>query len=181
MSEIIEPSAEDLLRDEADISDENTALENNEASGAEDSEEKIRQELGEVKDKYIRLFAEFDNYKRRNAKERLELINRAGQEVIRELLPVMDDFERFFKAFPLESENKDGIQLIYHKLRRTLEQKGLQQMKSIGEEFDADKHEAITEIPAPNPDQKGKVIDEVEKGYLLGDKILRYAKVIVGK
>lgn len=181
MSEIIEPSAEELQRSEADISDENTAFENSEASGAEDGEEKIRQELGEVKDKYIRLFAEFDNYKRRNAKERIELIKTAGQEVIRELLPVMDDFERFFKAFPQEAENNDGIQLIYHKLRRTLEQKGLQQMESIGKDFDADKHEAITEIPAPDPAMKGKVIDEVEKGYLLGDKILRYAKVVVGK
>lgn len=143
--------------------------------------EKLANELASVKEKYLRLFAEFDNYKRRNAKERIELIKTAGQDIVRDLLPVIDDMDRFSKAHPEALDQNDGINLIFHKLKRTLQQKGLVEMDAMHTSFDADAHEAITEIPAPNDELKGKVIDVVEKGYLLGDKIIRYAKVVVGK
>lgn len=143
---------------------------------------KLKIELAEARDKYVRLFAEFDNFKKRTMKERLELIKTASQETLTSLLPVLDDFDRAKKAS--ESGNSDfpeGIKLIHNKLIQTLENKGLKPMESTGESFDAENHEAITEIPAPSPELSGKVIDTVEKGYYLGDKIIRYAKVVVGK
>lgn len=146
--------------------------------------EKLKAELGEAKDKYLRLFAEFDNSRRRNAKERLDLIKTAGQEILQDLLPVLDDLGRAEKIMETATdiENvKKGFDLIKEKLEKTLATKGLKAMESIGTDFDADLHEAITEIPAPSSEMVGKVIDEVEKGYLLNDKIIRYAKVIVGK
>lgn len=149
-----------------------------------DALEKLRAELQEQKDKYLRLFAEFDNFKRRNAKERLELAQTAGKEVINSLLDVLDDSERSEKVMETATDTqvvKDGVKLVYQKLRNVLEQRGLKPMSSIGKEFNADLHEAITEIPAPAPELAGKVIDEVQKGYLLNDKIIRYAKVVVGK
>lgn len=146
--------------------------------------EKLKIELAEAKDKYLRIFAEFDNSKRRNAKERLELIKTAGLEILQDLLPVLDDLGRAEKiidtATDLENVKK-GFDLIKEKLVKTLQIKGLKAMESIGTEFDADYHEAITEIPAPSPEMVGKVVDEVEKGYILNEKIIRYAKVVVGK
>ena len=154
------------------------------ANPVESEVEKLKAELGEAKDKYLRIFAEFDNSKRRNAKERLELIKTAGLEILQDLLPVLDDLGRAEKiietATDLENVKK-GFDLIKEKLVRTLQNKGLKAMESIGADFDADFHEAITEIPAPNPEMVGKVVDEVEKGYILNEKIIRYAKVIVGK
>ena len=150
----------------------------------EDQVEKVQGELREMKDKYLRLVAEFENFKKRNARERLELIPTAGREVIQSLLVILDDMERAEKQFPNinnADEIKDGVLLVFNKLRSTLNAKGLKPMKSIGEDFDPDRHEAITEIPAPNPGLKGKVVDEVEKGYYLNDKIIRFAKVVVGK
>ncbi len=150
----------------------------------EDQVEKVQAELREMKDKYLRLVAEFENFKKRNARERLELIQTAGREVIQSLLVVLDDMERAEKQFQNGNnadEIKEGVQLVFNKLRSTLHTKGLTPMKSIGEDFDADRHEAISEIPAPNPGLKGKVVDEVEKGYYLNDKIIRFAKVVVGK
>lgn len=145
---------------------------------------KITQEKNEVKDKYLRLYAEFDNFKRRTAKERVELMKTAGQGVIRDILPVLDDFERAMKALDIDKDNPqkedEGMRLIYHKLLRTLGNQGLKQMEVNGEVFDADLHEAITEIPAGD-DMKGKIVDVVEQGYSLNDKIIRYAKVVVGK
>ncbi len=138
----------------------------------------------EMKDKYLRLFADFDNYKKRTAKEKLELIDAAGKDFFALMLPVVDDFERSLKAINNTEANnalKEGIELVYHKLLKTLESKGVKAMESNGTEFNADLHEAITEIPAPSEEMKGKVIDTVEKGYYLNDKILRYAKVVVGK
>ncbi len=145
---------------------------------------KLKGELQEQKDKYLRLFAEFDNYKRRNAKERIELIQTAGKEVITSLLDVLDDCDRAEKQLQTATDIaqiKEGVQLVFNKLRSTLQSKGLKAMESINTPFDVEKHEAITEIPAPKPELKGKVVDEVTKGYYLNDKLIRFAKVIVGK
>ncbi len=149
----------------------------------EETIEKLQAEVQEQKDKYLRLFAEFDNFKRRNAKERLELIQTAGKDVIISLLEVLDDCDRAEKQLT-ESEDiassKQGVQLVFNKLRSKLQAKGLKPMESINTDFDVEKHEAITEIETPE-DKKGKVVDEVEKGYYLNDKIIRFAKVVVGK
>ncbi|CAN5557959.1 nucleotide exchange factor GrpE [soil metagenome] len=156
----------------------------NEEVADENAMEQLREELQEQKDKYLRLFAEFDNFKRRNAKERIELAQTAGKEVIGSLLEVLDDSERSEKVIETSTDLqmvKDGVKLVFQKLRNLMEQRGLKPMNTIGTEFNADLHEAITEIPAPTPDMAGKVIDEVQKGYLLNDKIIRYAKVVVGK
>lgn len=166
--------------------DENVAGTNNlnEAVATENEMEKLQAELAEQKDKYLRLFAEFDNYKRRTAKERIELMQTAGREVIGSLLDVLDDSERAEKTMETAQDVavvKEGVQLVFAKLRNTLEQKGLKPMSSVGEEFNPDLHEAITEIPAPTEDLQGKVIDQVQKGYYLGEKIIRFAKVVVGK
>ena len=151
---------------------------------AENATEKLQAELDEQKDKYIRLFADFDNFKRRNAKERYELIQTAGKEVITSLLDVLDDCDRAEKQLQATDDIdqiKQGVQLVFNKLRNTLQAKGLKEMESINTEFDVEKHEAITEIPAPTEELKGKVIDDVQKGYYFNDKIIRFAKVVVGK
>jgi len=147
------------------------------------AEEKLKEELAAANDKYLRLFAEFDNFRRRTSKERVDLLQTAGKEIIVSLLPVMDDFERAFKAMDNTDDAtavKTGVELIYSKLNNILSQKGLKPMDSVGEPFDADLHEAITNVPAPTAELKGKVLDEMEKGYYLGDKVVRFAKVIVG-
>lgn len=173
---------------EQDIND-NTA-EEQDADQTETSEQEASsdndqgQQIAELKDKYVRLFAEFENYKRRTAKERIELIKTASQDAIAALLPVIDDFDRAKKIAddPESTEQfSDGVTLVYDKLKKTLANKGLKAMESTGEDFDPEFHEAITEIPAPTEDMKGKVIDTVETGYFLNDKIIRYAKVVVGK
>jgi len=145
---------------------------------------KLQAELEDANDKYLRKVAEFENFKRRNAKERIELIQTAGKEVIIELLDVLDDCDRAQKQ--LEQSNdpneiKEGIMLVFNKLRSILQARGLKAMDSLNQEFNTDLHEAITEIPAPNEDLKNRVLDEVIKGYFLNDKIIRYAKVVVGK
>ena len=145
--------------------------------------QKLQDDLDEQKDKYLRLVAEFDNYKRRNAKERMELIQTAGKEVIASMLDVLDDTDRAEKQFANTQDIdqvKDGAQLIFNKLRTILQSKGLKAMDTIHTNFDTELHEAITEIPAPTEDLKGKVVDEVTKGYYLNDKIIRHAKVVVG-
>lgn len=146
--------------------------------------QELKSELEESKDKYLRLFAEFDNYKKRTVKERFELMKSAAQETIAALLPVLDDFDRAKKS--AEDPNSpevftDGVSLVYHKLYTTLQHKGLQPMESTNQPFDPESHEAITDIPAPTEEMKGKVLDTIEKGYLLHDKIIRHAKVVVGK
>jgi molecular chaperone GrpE len=151
----------------------------------EESElEKLRAELEEMKDKYLRKVAEFDNVKRRHAKERLELIQTAGKEVITDLLDVLDDCDRAQKQLEMSDdpkELKEGVMLVFNKLRSVLQAKGLKAMDTKNQEFNPDLHEAITEIPAPSTELKNKIIDEVMKGYYLNDKIIRYAKVVVGK
>jgi molecular chaperone GrpE len=156
----------------------------NENLGESTDSGELRIELQEQKDKFIRLYAEFDNFKRRNARERVELIQTAGREVISSLLEVLDDCDRAEKQLQ-KSDNldqvKEGIQLVFNKLRNTLQAKGLKEMKSIGEPFNPDFHEAITEIPVTDPAMQGRIVDEVEKGYYLNDKIIRFSKVVVGK
>ena len=150
----------------------------------DDEVEKLKGEVEEQKDNYLRLFAEFDNYKRRTAKERIETIQTAGKEVITSLLDVLDDSDRAEKQLQTSgeiAEAREGIQIVFNKLRSVLQARGLKAMESIGTDFDVEQHEAITEIPAPTKDLKGKVIDEVTKGYYLNDKIIRFAKVVVGK
>ena len=146
--------------------------------------EQAMADLAEQKDKYLRLMAEFDNYKRRTAKERMELIQTAGKDVIVSLLDVLDDCDRAEKQLTSTADiaiQKEGIQLVFNKIRSTMQAKGLTPMESIGKDFDVELHEAITEVPVPDEKQKGKVIDEVTKGYALNDKIIRFAKVVVGK
>ncbi len=146
--------------------------------------QKLQAELAEANDKYLRLYAEFDNFKRRTSKERIDLLQTAGKEVIVSLLPVLDDFERAQKAMENATEIsavKEGVALIHHKIKNILTQQGLKEMEAKGSAFDADLHEAITNIPAPTEDLKGKNIDELEKGYYLNDKVIRFAKVVVGQ
>lgn len=145
----------------------------------------LKAELSEQKDKFLRLMAEFDNYRRRTAKEKMELIQTAGKDVIVSLLDVLDDCDRAEKQLSEESTDlesqKKGILLVFSKIRKSLEAKGLKVMESIHADFDVEKHEAITEIPAPTEELRGKVLDEVQKGYYLNEKIIRFAKVVVGK
>jgi molecular chaperone GrpE len=147
-------------------------------------EDNIKAELATVQDKYLRLYSEFDNYKRRTTKERSDLFKTANQETVLAMLPILDDFERAMDAMP-DGENttkiKEGILLIYNKLKNTLTQKGLKEMEAMGLAFDADFHEAITKIPAPSPDQKDKIVAVLEKGYSLHDKVIRFAKVVIGE
>ena len=167
------------------VDGENTSVNNEEnaAETANESERDFEAELLEKDDKYLRLYAEFENYKRRTLAERIELFKTAGQEIMLAMIPVLDDFERALKAMENATDVtsvKQGIDLVSHKFKNTLVAKGLKPMESIGQAFNADLHEAITNIPAPSEDMKDKIIDEVEKGYYLGDKVIRYAKVVVG-
>lgn len=144
----------------------------------------LKDKCDELQDKYLRLFAEFDNYKKRTMKEKIDLMATAARETVYSLLPILDDFDR--AKMNAESEDSEehfseGVSLVYQKLYNTLKQKGLEPMISNGEDFDPELHEAITEIPAPSDDLKGKVVDTIEKGYKLKDTIIRHAKVVVGK
>lgn len=157
-----------------------TSIEHN----SSDETEKLKAELAEQKDKFLRLYAEFDNYKRRTVREKLDLIHTASKEVLQEILPVVDDMERARKLSEDQQDEHifpEGIRLVYQKLMGILKSKGVVEMETTGQNFDANEHEAITEIPSPDDSMKGKVIDTVAKGYKIHDKILRFAKVVVGK
>ncbi len=147
-------------------------------------EEQLKAQLDEVNDKYIRLLAEFDNFKRRTAKERIELFKVANQETLKAMITVLDDFDRAQKSMDTANDIdalKEGLKLVHHKLKTTLQSQGLAEMEnSYGKIFDTDLHEAVTNIPAPSDELKGKVVDELEKGYLLNEKVIRFAKVVVG-
>ncbi len=145
-------------------------------------EAKLEEELTDARDRLLRANAEFDNYRKRTMKERMELLKTAGAEVIVAMLPVLDDFERAMKAMQQtqQTEALAGITLIYHKLKTTLEQKGLTVMETVDTDFDSDLHEALTTVPSDDESKKGKVVDEMEKGYYLGGKVIRHAKVVVG-
>lgn len=146
--------------------------------------DKMQNELAELRDKYIRLLSDFDNYKKRTSRERIELIGTAAQDTLTALLPVLDDFDR---ALNLTEEQKntpafqEGIELVHQKLNHILQQRGLEPMESTGQDFNPDWHEALTEIPAPSEDLKGKIVDTIERGYTLRGKIIRFAKVVTGK
>ncbi|UGU17058.1 nucleotide exchange factor GrpE [Sinomicrobium kalidii] len=155
-------------------------------------EEQLKEELAKEKDKFLRLFAEFENYKKRTSKERIELFKTAGQDVVSAMLPVLDDFDRALVEIQRPDHDNNstegkkellkGVELISNKFREALKSKGLTEIETAqGDAFDAELHEAITQIPAPSDDLKGKIIDVVEKGYKLGDKIIRYPKVVVGQ
>jgi molecular chaperone GrpE len=176
----------DILEENESVNNEIPEIDENSAQAEEEQisdEDKLKAEASEWQNKYLRLYAEFDNFKRRTSKERLELLQIAGKDVIVDLLPVLDDFERAQKSIETASDIeavKEGVKLVHHKLKNLLNSKGLKEMTSIGAEFDADVHEGITNIPAPSNDLKGKVLDELEKGYYLNDKVIRFAKVIIG-
>jgi len=174
---------EDALASELNVDDSMAGTQKLEDQLAEEDEmSKLKDEVDEAKDKYLRLVAEFENFRRRNAKERVELIQTAGKDIVQALLVVLDDTDRASKQLEKSSDieaMKEGVSLVFNKLRSVMQHKGLRRMESIGQDFDPELHEAITEIPAP--EMVGKVIDEIEPGYYLNDKLIRHAKVVVGK
>ena len=174
------PQDDDASTDEADTEDTETAEPEEEL----DELTQLQQEVGSAKDKYLRLFAEFENFRRRTAKERLDLIKTASQDVIADLLPIVDDFERslqIFKDNEAVAPMHEGVRLVHGKLTKVLEQKGLKAMEvTAGSDFDSEYHEAVVQTPAPTDELKGKIVDVIDKGYFLGDKVLRYAKVVIG-
>ncbi|WP_243630119.1 nucleotide exchange factor GrpE [Taibaiella soli] len=176
---------EDALASELNVDDSMAGTQKLEDQLAEEDEmAKLKNEVEEAKDKYLRLVAEFENFRRRNAKERVELIQTAGKDIVQSLLVVLDDTDRASKQMEKSTDIdalKEGVGLVFNKLRGVMQQKGLVKMESIGQDFDPELHEAITEIPAPNETMVGKVIDVIEPGYYLNEKLIRHAKVVVGK
>ena len=168
-----------------DMQDQNTDI--NTESDADEKDlqiSKLQEQVEELKDKYLRQVADYDNLRKRTARERLETMQTAGKDVISSLLVVLDDSERAEKQLQVSEdveEIRQGVMLVFNKLRASLQSRGLKPMEALGAEFNPDMHEAITEVPAPEDNMKGKVVAEVEKGYLLNDKIIRFAKVVVGK
>jgi len=145
--------------------------------------EEFEQKYNAVNDKYLRLTAEFDNFRKRSLKEKMELVKSAGEDILINILPVMDNFERAMQSMGDESKEeavKEGIEIIYNNFKEFLSQRGIKEIEAVGNDFDTDLHEAITKIPAPKKDQKGKVIDVIEKGYELHGKVIRFAKVVIG-
>jgi molecular chaperone GrpE len=148
------------------------------------AEEELTEKLTEMQDKYLRLSAEFDNYRKRTLKEKMEITKTAGESIITSILPVIDDFERALKSMDTTDDSdaiKTGVLLIYNKLNDFLKQNGVKEIESLNQDFNADIHEAVTKIPAPEESVKGKVVDVIQKGYTLYDKVIRYPKVIVGE
>ncbi|WP_181161620.1 nucleotide exchange factor GrpE [Flavobacterium sp. GSA192] len=172
----------DKEMDEATV--ENTASQEQAVAEELSVEEQLAKDLADEKDKHLRLFAEFENYKRRTSKERIELFKTANQEVLLAMLPVLDDFDRALVEIAKSGDETltKGVELIHEKLKSTLSSKGLELVDvKVGDAFNADFAEAITQIPAPSPKLKGKIVDVLEKGYKLGDKIIRYPKVVIGQ
>lgn len=183
--EVVEQENEEIVAAEETSEKQETQEEHPVEEQDEDKDPlgELQQQCNQLNDKYLRLYSEFENFRRRTAKERLELMRSAGEDVFKLLLPIIDDFERARTNMETAEDVpsvKEGIDLIYHKLIKELEHKGLKPMEVKGEVFDSEIHEAITQIPAPSEDMKGKVVDEIEKGYFLNDKVIRYAKVVVG-
>ncbi|WP_081209685.1 nucleotide exchange factor GrpE [Salegentibacter sediminis] len=185
-NQVNDNSVKDKVEDAIDqaIEDVEESAEDKQGDDEFSETDKLKEEVQKEKDKFLRLFAEFENYKRRTSKERLELFKTANQEVMSALLPVLDDFDRALNEIQ-KTEDKNllkGVELIHTKFRETLTSKGLEAMNvEKGDDFDSDQHEAITQIPAPSEDLKGKIVDVVERGYKLGERIIRYPKVVTGK
>ena len=155
----------------------------NSADSIPTDDNSLQKKVDELNDKYLRIYSEFDNYRKRTLKERIELSKTASEEIIKTLLPVVDDLERALKSYEgakTAQVHAEGIQLIYNKLRNTLNQKGLEEIQAVGLPLNTDFHEAITQIPAPTPELKDKIVDVIEKGYTLQGKVIRFAKVVVG-
>ena len=176
---------EELRSDNEEQVNINPETENKETVEKELSlEQTPEQKYAELNDKFLRLYSEFDNYRKRTNKEKIELISTASAGLLKDLIPVLDDFERAITNNEQVTEIevlKEGFHIIYNKFKSSLEAKGLKPMQTVGEAFDSELHEAIANVPAPSDDLKGKVIDDVEKGYFLHDKVVRYAKVVVGQ
>ena len=177
-----EQATEEKSQNEVDNTADN--MQKVDTKGQESAGGKLEEEVNNLKDKYLRLYSDFENYKRRSAKERLEIISSANKDLMIELLPVLDDFER---ALNVSNENTEtapvheGVQLVYTKFLKILEQKGLKVMEiKPGDAFDSEYHEAVAQIPAPDENLKGKIVDVLEKGFYLGDKVIRFAKVVTG-
>jgi len=173
----------DTINDNGQADEQEQSQQTAEVENEPSVADKLKEELTLANDKYLRLYAEFDNFRRRTIKEREEARKMEGKDVIVSLLPILDDFERALRSMEGATDItpvKEGVELIQNKLKNTLTQKGLKEMESIGSPFDPELQEAITNIPAPTEEWKGKVIDEMEKGYFLNDKVVRFAKVIVG-
>jgi molecular chaperone GrpE len=164
-------------------------IETNDVSNESVPEQQVKEDdisvkFAEIQDKYLRLSAEFDNYRRRTLKERMEYTKTAGEDILVKLIPVVDDFERGLKVIDSAKDInavKEGILLIYNKFKEFLSQKGIKEMESINTDFNSDIHEALTKIPVQDESMKGKVVDEIEKGYYMYDKVIRFAKVVVGE
>lgn len=175
---------QEVVQPETTKAEETTVEETTETTEEISVEEQLKEDLAKEKDKFLRLFAEFENYKKRTSKERVELFKTASKDVVVAMLPVLDDFDRALTEIA-KTDAKDlkkGVELISNKLREALKAKGLGEVEvKAGDKFDAEDHEAVTQIPAPTDDMKGKIIDVLEKGYTLGDKVIRYPKVVVGQ
>ena len=172
------------VNDASEVDQQNIPVNEAEPKPANDEVNVLKNEVGELKDKYLRLYSEFDNFRRRTSKEKVEFFKTANEDIMSSLIPVLDDFERAHKALTDSKSNEtviEGINLIYNKLFNTLQVKGLKPMESaVGAAFNSELQEAITQAPAPSEEFKGKVMDVVEKGYMLNDKVIRFAKVIIG-
>lgn len=178
--------AEEVVPEENEASQE-TASENSAENACEDVEKRVKEleeQVEKEKKEYLFLMAEFDNFRKRTLKEKSEIIKNAGENVLKGLLPIMDDFERGIKAAENSPEGesvKEGVKLIYNKLQKFLNQNGVKEIDPADDVFDTEKHEAISAVPVPDEEKKGKILDTVEKGYTINDKVLRHAKVVVGQ
>lgn len=185
MAETSKEADKKSTEEEVKITEDNNGKKKSSKKASKKNElAEIKAELDESKDKYLRLYSEFENFRRRTAKEKLEMVGSANEGLIQQLLPVLDDFERADKSITEDSEIsaiKEGLDLIYNKFKNVLEQKGVKKVAAEkGADFDLEKHEAITQIPAPEESLKGKIVDVIENGYELNDKVIRFAKVVTG-
>ena len=179
----MEGKEEQKMTDEANENQINEEVDLQEGQQELEPLQALQAKYDELNDKYLRLYSDFDNFRRRTSKERIELLRSGGEDVFKILIPVLDDFERAMRTMETSQDVpsvKQGVELIYQKLSKELTNKGLKAMETVGQPFDSEFHEALTQIPAPTPDLKNKVIDEMEKGYFLNEKVIRFAKVVVG-